>query len=47
MSFTTLDIDDFYFLIGLLVSSGYDLDFDYMSFYNDNHDDYLIKVKVV
>ena len=46
MSFVTYDIDDFYWLIGVLYSQGFDLDFDYMKTYHDmNKDAYLIKVR--
>lgn len=44
-SYITEDIESFYFLIGLLVSSGFKLDFDYMqSYLESNQDKFLVLV---
>lgn len=46
-SYITENIESFYMLIGILAYGGYELDYDYMRLYQENHpDSFLILVKV-
>lgn len=45
-SYITEDIESFYMLIGILAYGGYELDYDSMRDYQENHtDSFLILVK--
>lgn len=42
-SYTTNSLEDYYFLVGVLISLGYDLDFNAMESYHEEYpEDYLI-----